>query len=295
MQFTFGSDPEFPLVDAKGTFKSAIGIVKGDKENKIDLKNGHYAFYDNVLAEVNIRPESNKKDVQKSFRECFASLAKLIGKYKLQTQASMMYPDAECNHLKAKVFGCDPEYDAYTLESVVPPICTTTFRSAGGHIHLGMQNFETLSPDHLLIDAFSKIEAIKMMDLFVSIPALFIDHDSTRKARRSLYGKAGYHRPTPYGVEYRTTSNFWLASPKLVDLMFDISDFVLENLSAKKEEQIFDKFNAQQICSAINGENQTEGEEIFARVMKLFPSGIATQVEKFVKPYRFNIYEEWQI
>jgi hypothetical protein len=52
--FSFGSDPEFMLVDSNGKYRSAIGIIHGTKEDKISLGNGHYAFYDNVLVEVNI-------------------------------------------------------------------------------------------------------------------------------------------------------------------------------------------------------------------------------------------------
>ncbi len=51
------------------------------------------------------------------------------------------------------------------------------------------------------------LEVIKAMDIFLGVPSIFLDGD---KERRKLYGGAGAHRVKPYGVEYRTLSNFWL-------------------------------------------------------------------------------------
>jgi hypothetical protein len=32
--FTFGSDPEFMIVDENGVHRSAIGVIHGDKDNR---------------------------------------------------------------------------------------------------------------------------------------------------------------------------------------------------------------------------------------------------------------------
>ena len=34
--------------------------------------------------------------------------------------------------------------------------------------------------------------------------------------RKKLYGKAGAYRPKPYGLEYRSLSNFWVFDDKLI-------------------------------------------------------------------------------
>ncbi len=54
---------------------------------------------------------------------------------------------------------------------------------------------------------------IKTLDMFVTVPSLFLDPD---KQRRKLYGKAGEFRfATSYiGCEHRSLSNFWLNSPE---------------------------------------------------------------------------------
>ena len=55
---------------------------------------------------------------------------------------------------------------------------------------------------------------IYMLDLFLAVPAIFMDTDKTSKERRTMYGFAGSHRETDYGLEYRPLSAFWLGSPK---------------------------------------------------------------------------------
>src|ERR1039457_5005208 len=133
-----GSDPEFMLTDPHdGHLKSAIGVVHGTKTEKVDLGGGHKLFYDNVLAEVNIVPGNTAEAISANIYSCLHSLARAVYPYRLKLQASATYPTKECQHPDAKVFGCEPEFCAYELNIVQAPLCETTFRSAGGHIHMG--------------------------------------------------------------------------------------------------------------------------------------------------------------
>jgi len=52
---------------------------------------------------------------------------------------------------------------------------------------------------------------------------VFLEKDNTACARRTLYGKAGAHRPKTYGVEYRACSSWWLASPEHTKLVYDLT------------------------------------------------------------------------
>lgn len=240
-----GSDPEFMLVDRNGSLKSAIGIVDGTKEHKINLGNGHYMFFDNVLVEVNIKPAANAQEVVINFQDCLKRLSKSVYPYQLRIQSSAKYPTAECQAPEAKVFGCEPEYDAYGLSQVIAPTCTDTFRSAGGHIHLGYAKevYPLLAPvvnDDRMDRDWGRVWVVRMMDLFVGIPSLFIDHDPTSAARRKLYGNAGTHRPKEeYGVEYRATSNFWLRSPKTVQLIYGLSQFVVDFVANREHLKLW--------------------------------------------------------
>ena len=68
-QMTLGADPEFMLCK-DGEIHSAIGIIQGDIDNRINIK-GHQFYWDNVMAECAVRPESRKEKVLISFKECF--------------------------------------------------------------------------------------------------------------------------------------------------------------------------------------------------------------------------------
>ena len=80
MNFTFGSDPEFILMDQKGKFKSAIGVVEGTKKKRLRIGNDQF-FYDNVLAECTVAPAESKDAAMENMGKVlktYANNAKLI-------------------------------------------------------------------------------------------------------------------------------------------------------------------------------------------------------------------------
>src|SRR5690606_20951516 len=76
-----------------------------------------------------------------------------------------------------------------------------------GHVHVGYDNQEAINP----------IQLVRALDLFLGIPSVLLDNDTRR---RQLYGKAGCFRKKPYGVEYRTLSNFWIHSEDLIKFVY---------------------------------------------------------------------------
>lgn len=298
---TFGSDPEFMITNKQGILKSAIGIVNGTKENRFDLGKGHKAYYDNVLAECQIAPSQSAEEAIENFGECFKRYAKHIAPYIMKPQASAIYPESECQHDDAKKFGCDPEFCAYEVMVCDPPECTTTFRSGGGHIHIGFQNgvkLPEMTNEEKEIITWNRIWVIRMCDLFIGIPSVLIDHDPTSKERRKLYGGAGTHRIPPHGVEYRSLSNFWCAEPKKVALMYDLSNFIVEEvLTSGLHLKLWDKEIApNQLKKTINSGDDKNAQKIYQDiVLKYLPKKLASQINKFLEPTTIDFYKAWNI
>ena len=119
-------------------------------------------------------------------------------------QASARYPKEELESNAAKRFGCSPDFCAYEMKvnEVAFDAHETDLRSAGAHIHFSHEIFA---------DPYKVIDMVKLMDLFIGVPGVVMDDSAAAKERRTLYGKAGAHRPKDYpGGEYRTLSNFWI-------------------------------------------------------------------------------------
>jgi len=198
MKATFGADPEILFADlATHTHRSVQGLMPGTKSQPHIVSRGCIQA-DNVAGEFNIEPTITGKAFADNIQHVMFGLTTLLGGAGLYaTEDSIAaYSDTDLQHPATRESGCDPDWNAYTLRMNMPPDYTTTnLRSAGGHIHVG---YELGVGD---IPAF-----IKALDLFVSVPMMV--HDDP--ARRQLYGKAGAFRVKPYGVEYRTPSNFWV-------------------------------------------------------------------------------------
>jgi len=299
---TLGSDPEFMLRDPEGELRSAIGIIRGTKDERLDLGDGNAIYYDNVLAECNIRPGNSPEAAVANFRECFERFAEHVAPHKLVVQASAHYPEGECEHDDAKVFGCEPEFCAYTVCMIEPPICEDTFRSAGGHIHIGYDGGVDGPEEEEELNfqiAWNRIWVVRMADLLLGIPSLFLDKDPTSKERRKLYGGAGSHRScADWGVEYRTLGNFWLAKPSLVSLVYDLSDRCVQLvLDEHVHEKIWDdEIDPNDLCKTINTWDE-EGAKKYMKVLKRYvPEALFAQIKREIdSPESGDLYQEWEI
>jgi hypothetical protein len=165
-----------------------------------------------------------------------------------------------------------------------------SFRSAGGHWHVGYKD-ET---KEMLEDPYGKAEVIKMLDIFQGVPSILLDRDETAPLRRSLYGKAGAHRPKPYGVEYRALGNFWVTSPTLVDLMYRLSDVAVRLCGEGESETIVKEVDPKRVIQAINTSDVSLAKDIVETVLRKYLekdlfANILTEVPSL------DLYKTWQL
>ena len=302
--FTFGSDPEF-FLNKNGQLKSAIGIVP-DKEHR-KITNGYSCYYDNVLVELQIKPSSSKYETIENFRDAFINAAHDLDEFELKVESANWFPNKELNHRDARIVGCNPEYCAYTLQQVMPQnevIETTGFRTAGGHIHLG---------NHPVFDdSLLTLSAVRMLDLFLAVPSILLDHDINQVYRRKLYGHAGSHRLPEHGLEYRCLGNFWLKSPRLVELVYDICNFTLKFVHDRNHEKFWtihedlldeEDVNLAHVChgydarllqKCINSCDKKEAENFMNIVNCQMPSNLIQQIFE-LENMEFDFYKEWNL
>jgi hypothetical protein len=300
--FTFGADPEF-ILEKDGIVYSSIGIIS-NKDDCYEEK-GHKFYYDNVLAECAIKPSGHEEEAIGNFRECFKIFSKLISPYKLSSESTNSFSVNELNHPVAKEVGCKGEWCAYDLIEVDPPdIKNYSFRTAGGHIHLG-------SNEEPLNNGFGILFTIRMLDLFLGLPFVLIEEKTNR---RTLFGHAGRHRVTNYGLEYRTLSNHWLKSPKLVSLVHRICSFTLDfvkegnhfGLWSVNENLLNDDdpskahhcigYDVEELKYAINSSDKRKAKKFMLLVENILPSDIAqTLTEEIDKKDEYDLYKEWSI
>ena len=311
MRFSFGTDPEF-MITRDGQYFSAISLVPSTKYERHKIGDGEF-YHDNVMAECAVPPSKTKEDTINNIGTVLRDYATLIRPFQLKIQASQDYPTSELQHPEAKKIGCDPEWDVYSLKVVKPPeeeFITNPLRTAGGHIHLGCK---------LAQDEFQGYFIVRMLDLCLGLPSIYLDNDPSSKARRKIYGNAGRFRVPKWGIEYRSLGNFWLASPDLVGLVYDICDFVLDFVRKEKyyslwsvdKDKLYDPnswydenwtpadcyhctgYNLADLRSAIDDSDRDKGEQFCPLLKKIMPHRLINRLENIHPTYDF--YKEWNI
>ncbi len=218
-QFSIGCDPEIFCTD--GTLpRSVIGKIGGTKEAPLPLPigEGFCVQEDNVALEFNIPASRSKAEFVENLLKATSYLEEGVSSmygWKFDKRSAIQFAMEELDDPRALVFGCDPDFNAWTGHvNPRPNAKDKTLRSAGGHVHIGYDT-SICTPAQL----------VRYCDLFMGVPSTLMDKGELRK---KLYGKAGAHRVKSFGVEYRVLSNFWIFDKKLVEWVHNSVSRALE-------------------------------------------------------------------
>lgn len=262
-KYTVGTDPEVFVVNINtNEVISAIGLIPGTKEEPYPISDkGHAIQTDNVMAEFCVPPAQGAEELYLNIKFCLDHLdAMLPNNIKTKILASAHLDEKYLDNEQAQLFGCDADYNAYSLSQNPSIDSNTNLRTAGGHIHIGYND-----PDFDV-----NIRLIQALDLYLGLPSLVLDTDVDR---RKMYGKAGAFRIKEYGVEYRTLSNFWIKDEKTVRWAFN---------------------GVERAIKFINDEETLSDDDIFSIQMAInnFDLGLACKImKKYSILTRFTIPE----
>lgn len=216
---TIGADPELFIRDSKtNKIVPAIGKVGGSKDNPRPVSSGAVQE-DNVMAEFNITPATNRNEFIRNIRTVMEQLESILNPQGLELDKSVIstheFSDKDLESPAAQTFGCDPDMSVYTLKNnpKISPKAVGNLRMCGGHIHVGFTDPE--------VHPWLRVKTVLYMDLYVGLPLALLEPAESK--RHLFYGKAGSFRIKPYGVEYRTPSNIWLKNDKLMEFVYNAS------------------------------------------------------------------------
>lgn len=250
-----GCDPEIFLIDAAGAFRSSIGIIGGSKHDPrpLPIGDGYAVQEDNVALEFNIPPAHSAEELDKNIDNVLKYLQEEVAQHALtfSNVSAVSFPMDQLMHPAALEFGCDPDYDAWKDGAVNPrpKAEDKNLRTCGGHVHVG---YKFTSREQV-------IEFTKYMDLFLGVQSVLLDNGELRK---QLYGKAGAFRYKPYGMEYRSLSNFWIFSKHLREWVWNNTEAAMDAWLNKKVDM---SVAGSDIQEAINSNNKPLAEKLIGQ------------------------------
>ena len=264
---TIGADPEFFLqcVETKA-WRPATGLIGGTKYKPKMIEHGALQE-DNVMAEININPATHANTFVGNINKVTKTLRDVVSKHGLEivpvSHADFNVAELGENPATA-TFGCDPDYSIYSLEENNPnaeELINTGRRVAGGHVHIGI--IEDDGAFALSNDPMARATMVKACELYIGLPAVFIDKDHERK---KFYGRAGAFRNKHYGVEYRVLSNFWLKSERHMRWVFRSARRAAEEVIKNRRgvNEVFDHLRDCGLEKVINTYNKEHAKDIMS-------------------------------
>lgn len=243
-----GADPEVFVGDSSGV-RSIIGKIGGTKSHPrpLPIGDGFAIQEDNVALEFNIPPSNTRElfvdNISRATQFIETALQDSYGLHFVK-ESAVSFPEDELNCPEAFVFGCDPDFNAWTGDvNPKPRADDYKLRSCGGHVHL---DYRETKYAHLRLR-----DVIKSLDLHLAVPSVIMDSGILRK---QLYGKAGAYRKKSYGGEYRVLSNYWIFDRRLSSWIYDATErafeFVFNNGSFEEDGAL--------IQSAINDNDHSK-------------------------------------
>ena len=260
-----GADPEV-FAKKAGTFVSAHGMIPGDKKNPHKVDDGAVQV-DGMALEFNINPARDEEEFVYNLSSVMAQLRAMVP---ADTElcavpvADFTEEYIESQPEEAKELGCDADFNAYTGKQNPVPNARALFRTASGHIHVGLWDpFGPIPMNHAKVCR----DLARALDVYLGVPFLFVDGDHRR---RELYGKAGAYRMKPYGMEYRTLSNVWLTDNKLQRWVYQQTLKAIASL--RSDRQVW---NALGVQTTIDTGNLKRARDIIERRKIDLPAGVS--------------------
>lgn len=271
-----GADPEVFVKSVETrSIVPICGLVGGTKEAPILFQNflkrnqeeGDYAYQeDGVVFEFNMPGTTGADRFLSNLRAVWAASQELLETKGLRTQikAEHTFKAADLTHPNALRVGCSPDMYAYGEDGPEhrKPLNAQEFgfrRFAGGHLHLG---YNKKVPPFVMV---------KFLDVLLGLPSLVYDKQGTR---RQYYGLPGLYREKPYGLEYRSLSNYWLKGVSKGDYTCMIAGTMLDlGITAQTRPEIlanaYKMLPWDDIRDAIKQENVDLGREIHRYAMNV--------------------------
>jgi hypothetical protein len=243
------------------------------------------------LAEFNVNPSGTSDEFEGNIRTVLQELAKIVHPHQLTVRASAEYPHPALDSDEARIFGCDPDFDSWTLmmNEIDGTAAHQNFRSAGGHLHIGSKK----ATREMLDNPYGKVEVVKMLDIFLGITSVLIDSDPTAPARRKLYGRAGAHRPKDYGVEYRALGNFWVRTPELVQLMYELADRAVTLTLDGASEDVVRLIGKERIQRIINNSQKRSARAALQELQRYLPATLVGRLTE--SSSNVSLYQAWSL
>lgn len=287
-----GADPEMFVQDLVGKPVPVCGKVGGTKEKPIIVDNeiaalwgrarkdansmGSYAVQeDNVMLEVNVPASMTSTAFTQSVERMLGWLQSgfLTEKglaLRLKTSHQSFATDVLAKYPQALTVGCLPDMYAYADTSAGERVERMPFeakdfgndRFCGGHLHL--QYNKENAPPHIMA---------KFMDVVVGLP--FLSWDKQGK-RRPFYGQPGLFRIKPYGIEYRTPSNYWLKKEFVESRLGILAENALNlgytaNNSPSILRDMYAKIRWEDVKETIVKEDTKAAAELIGDIRRTFP------------------------
>lgn len=269
-KITLGSDPEIFLTKQDGTPWGALTTgCKGTKEKPAPTVYGAIQV-DGMALEFNVDPCDNVEDWvdvhEKAITHC--SVLAANNQMIINNQSRLdfnEYIDTQNPTEDEVIFGCDPDYNADTMKENTMPDNdgSIKFRTTGGHVHIGMENWGQLCGGDDKIAHMVASKVIFVCDALLGLRSVLTDDG---EARKELYGKAGAYRIKPYGVEYRTLSNYWVFDELEMRWIFETLQGVLSDDAEFTRISEFASANREDIVKAINTNDKELATKLIAGI-----------------------------
>lgn len=257
-----GTDTEL-FLRKEDKFLSAYNVIPGSKSNPYPVKKGMVSV-DGMALEFGIDPAHSFPVFKSNINTVLSRLQDLIPEdHEMAVVASVLFDEEymEAQPEESKILGCDPDYNAWTGEENPQPEAHPTMRTAGGHLHIGfIEGALKKEGDQAHFEDCRTI--VKELDYYNGLFACVVDNDNRRM---NMYGQAGAFRPKPYGVEYRTLSNFWILRDDYMERVFNGCNWAIEGL--KENKSVHEKFkDAFDVRSIINNNDKFSASNLLTEL-----------------------------